>query len=694
MGIPGLKSFVQDKVRLDKVTSANFNGVVVDGMSLIYQFTGSDHLTCTFGGQYPELARDLEEFFSALRRNRIRAVVVFDGMDYEDQKRDTKLRRKKSSYSDMRRTLRENTRINLLPLLVGLVFCQVLRKLEIPFIFVDGDADQKIAQIANFYHFPVLADDSDYYIFDLIAGYLLLDTFEWKAGSVSALLYKRDSLVESAGFRSPDLVLGIPLLIGNDFYEADIRRSLGHTLPCGLGQGSAKNSIRLAVDFLSQSRSLADFISELPGHLDKPDPAGLQSLSDGVGLMKCMYDATSSFIADPIAEMETSALMPQNDGQPVPKELLLFFRRGLASMTTLEALCKEYVDLPLCFEDLDQPSCDNIGEPLRATLYALLHLNWDEVEIKEQIRCYPYNDNFKLASVKVARSSVLPMVPHSCKSFKEICSLPADTRKGIILHCLHVSPPSTATIEGLPPPYRLLAMITRYWYHKAVPKPNALEVRALILCLLTHRDSDARHGVQRFNPRTTHICVQWQVVFKHIHDLNNLLSKPFPALPPVSELLNGRLLHSLVQDIPLNSEDSMLRNYKVNGDLFYQLLSVATGEASNAPKKRQMGASQQTVYKNPSKPAMPRHQGAKAASSAPLWQTQNSHHQRTQHSQTRKQTPKASPPTHSKWLTDASSMARQPRHKQFHPQPSPVSLKNRFGNLKMDDDDDKTSSSE
>ena len=693
MGIPGLKTFVQNNVRLKKVTSVDFKGVVVDGKSLIYYINGFYRISCLFGGQYPELARVLQDFFEALRSNRIRVVVVFDGIDYEDQKHETKLKRKKGSYSDVRRALRENKAPNLLPPLAVLVFCQVLRKLEIPFIFVDGDADQKIAQIANFYHFPVLADDSDYFIFDLSAGYMPLHTFEWAGNIVSALLYERGSLVASAGFQSRELVLGIPLLIGNDFYEAIISKSLGHSLLRGLGRGAAENSVRLAVGFLSKFSSLADLISELPGKLDSPDPTGVQSLSDGYELMKSMYDATPTFISDPIAEMETTALMPQKDGQPVPEELLLFFRRGLATMTSLEALCKEYVDLPLCFEDLNQPSCDNIGEPLRATLYALVHLDWDEMDIKEQIRCYPYDDNLKLASVKVVRSSVLPKVPRGCTTFKQVCSLPLDTRKGIILHCLQVPASTTAAIQGLPPSCHLLAMITRYWYHNSEPKPRPLELRALILCLLTHRDT--RHTAQRFNARTTHICVQWQVVFKHIHDLNSLLSQPFAPLPPVSELLDGQLLLSLVQDMPLNSEDDMLRIYKVNGDLFHRLVSLASDEASIGPKKRQIHDDQQRISKNASKQYfVPHHQATKTASSAPLGQTHHGHHETAQRSRVKKQSPKATAlPTHSKRPTNASSRTFQTQRKQVQAQPPPsVAVTNRFCLLTMDDGN--TSSSE
>ena len=411
--------------------------------------------------------------------------------------------------------------------------------MDIPFVFVDGDADQKIAQIANFYHYPVIANDSDYYIFDLCAGYMPLHTFEWEGGTVSALLYKRDFLVKSAGFHSPDLMLGIiPLFIGNDFYEAVIRRSLGHVLQGGAGRGHGAKNVHLTIDFLLQFSSLAECIKELPGKLDKPDPAGVQSVCDGLELMKNVYDAKPPFISDPIAELEVSALMPQNDGKPVPKELLHFFRKGLANKTTLEALCKEFVDLPTVFEDLEQPSCYNIGEPLRATVYALVHLDQDELVIKEQVRCHPYNDNLKLASVKVIRSSVLPMVPSACKTFKEVCQLPLDTRKGVIMHCLEVPPSAAAAIQGLPSSFHLLAMVTRYWYHHAVPNPRPPELRALIVCLLTIHNG-ARHKVHisNFNLRTTHSCVQWQKVYMDVYDLNNLLLEPFPPLSPISSYL-------------------------------------------------------------------------------------------------------------------------------------------------------------
>ena len=618
MGIPGLTTFVNKRVRLETAAFAEYNGVVVDGKSLIYHMTGKFKITCTFGGQYPRLESTLEGFFRALLSNRLQVVVVFDGIDYDDQKRATKLRRKKNWYSRIRNAFKENKELYLVPPLTNSVFCYVLRKLKIPYIFVDGDADKKITQIANFYHYPVIADDSDYYIFDLDVGYISLNKFKWAKGTVSALLYKRDFLVESAGFHSPDLVLGIPLFIGNDFYSPGIWKNQLDTLQDEPESGQAvKRNIAWAVDCLAQFSSLADCIQELPGMMKELDPVRVQkSISYGVDLMKRVYSAVPSFGYDPIAEMETYALMSQKDGRPVPKELLYFFRKGLVSLTTLEALCKEFVVLPAIFEDLEQPSCYNIGEPLRATLYALVHLDQDKLDIKEHVRCHPYNDNFTFASVSVNRSSVLPMVPSACKAFKEVCHLPLDTRKAVIMHCLEVPLSTAAAIQGLPCSFHLLAMVTRYWYHHAIPKPRPLELKALITCLLTNY-SGIRHKVHisKFNQRTTHSCVQWQKVYMDVHDLNSLLSEPFLQLPPISELFDGQLLHFFT----LQDED-LLWTYQVDRDRFHGLVLIASDD--EVQKVTSVLQARET--------SVARHQATKTASSAPLHQVGRDR----QHSQT------------------------------------------------------------
>ena len=205
-----------------------------------------------------------------------------------------------------------------------------------------------------------------------------------------------------------------------------------------------------------------------------------------------------------------------------------------------------------------------------------------------------------------------------------------------------------------------------------MPKPKPLELRALILCLLTRENT--LDTVCSFDPQITHICVQWQVVFKHIHDLNNLLSEPFAPLPPVSAILDGQLLHSLISGMhwTLNNDDNMLKVYKVNATLFYRLVSVTSDEACNAPKKQHVSAHQGPISESLSEPSLSHFHTGKATL---LHLTQSSHHHQTQSRWAKKQKPKSfAPPSHCKRLASDSSRSHQPRSNLFHALPICICL--------------------
>ena len=89
MGIDGLMTFVNQDVPLKKIIPAYNKEVVVDRKSLNYHLTNKFQVTCTSGGLYRHLEGILEDFFKALLSNgkACAVIVVFDGIDYDDQKR-------------------------------------------------------------------------------------------------------------------------------------------------------------------------------------------------------------------------------------------------------------------------------------------------------------------------------------------------------------------------------------------------------------------------------------------------------------------------------------------------------------------------------------------------------------------------------------------------------------------------------
>ena len=146
--------------------------LVLDGMS-ISRTVASCKFDWIYGGQYGELREHFIKFFSRLRDSDIDPIVIFDGVDYNQDKVDTTLDRMKQKVKIVFNTFMTNTISgSALPIFIDIVFCETLKELGVEFIFADGDADRDTARIANHYNCPVVANDSDYFIFNLKAGYI------------------------------------------------------------------------------------------------------------------------------------------------------------------------------------------------------------------------------------------------------------------------------------------------------------------------------------------------------------------------------------------------------------------------------------------------------------------------------------------------------------------------------------------
>ena len=65
----------------------------------------------------------------------------------------------------------------------------------------DGDADETIAKLANYYSCPVLAADSDYFIFNLQAGYIPIDTLDLDSKPMMATLYFINAFADQFHFK-------------------------------------------------------------------------------------------------------------------------------------------------------------------------------------------------------------------------------------------------------------------------------------------------------------------------------------------------------------------------------------------------------------------------------------------------------------------------------------------------------------
>ena len=183
MGIRGLTTFMDNKYdRWVVVPVGSIKQLVVDGNNLCYKLYHGNGHEWTHGGDYPGFSRAVTAFFCKLRQYGIDVVVILDGIDYKEEKTATARKRKEDGFELIRRhQLGRSVSAAIdgivLPILAKMVFIDCLQVAGIPFHVVDGEADEDIVAVANYYRCPVLAEDSDFYIFNIEGGYIPVQHF-------------------------------------------------------------------------------------------------------------------------------------------------------------------------------------------------------------------------------------------------------------------------------------------------------------------------------------------------------------------------------------------------------------------------------------------------------------------------------------------------------------------------------------
>ncbi len=194
---------------------------------LIYTFSKRAEVPWMEGGRYGVLRGRLMEFFTSLKSRGIELLVVLEGLDHNrTEKECIRIERRKKRNQGIARSFLENKGTNSLsplPVLSFKVILMIMEELGIPVIYTDGEADRNTVAIANYYNYPVLANDSDYYMYDIKAGYIPLTRLNLHARPLKLEVYKLCDFNSQFGLSDPQLSRVIPAVLGsNDFIETDL----------------------------------------------------------------------------------------------------------------------------------------------------------------------------------------------------------------------------------------------------------------------------------------------------------------------------------------------------------------------------------------------------------------------------------------------------------------------------------------
>ena len=508
MGIPGLTRFMKKKfLGWDHVDLKALDCVIIDGSNVcctLYQLYHSWGL----GGDHAEFYHTVYKFFSDA--NFKKPIVVFDGICGEDKARKLRQRRR-LSIQELRDVQNEVdwdpnklTCTSTLPHLIFPVFIEVLKARGIEFHEADGEADGEIAALANYHKCPVLASDSDYFLFNLEYGFVHFD--HYCKNLEAKLFYKLSEFKKQYSLKQYELLLVIPSIFGNDYLETYKK----HTLE----------------DYEKVFTQLAKY-----------DTCEQYFKSGKVAITKETYLAQkerySNIQLPKFASRKTNITQ---DPPGLPEWVRLALKQREFPAYLLLAHNKRTYILPRMVESIQHDSAWKASRGIRQYLYGFMG-------IAEVTECLRGDRVPKLVTEVVQSKSLTEPV-----SVKDSFFLEKDTEKladlvFCILKCHKISPEDQRDIfDTLPDQWKLPIAATFYWYRILDNPPSKRRfVKALLLSFLVCSEEIP----DRANPlpmvtidtkaahlEALHALAKWLCVYSSALALNDVARQPFRAVSP------------------------------------------------------------------------------------------------------------------------------------------------------------------
>ena len=514
--------------------------LVIDGYSLCHSLYSEFHIDWIHGGQYWSFRRHLKEFFNSLKRNSIQPLVVFDGIDFKREKEKTLWKRKVDRIKEIRDSLLSGKCVHHISAQMSIdVFRETLEELRIPLYVVDGEADWDTVAMANYYKCPVVANDSDYYMYNIEAGYIPIYKLYWKNEPVTANIYTIQGFAQSVGFCTSEICLVIPAVVGNDLITT---RHIPQALLADIEQqnntgtiGSSKqDQIHQFILYLARFQSIDDFFVHLsslwPGN-ERFD----HSIKENFEKCKEMY-----VVKEPLSEekLMSSTELKTSNGNPLPEWILNQYRSGYFVGRLMESLVVGQYFLHTVIDNPHHESAQLCSRGIRQCVYGILAPYMKELSISEVIR---FDASLRREDVPIRQD--IPNLP-TVDKVHELSQLDRLHALCTVMEC------DPVMLEGFDDKWKLPLLATCYWVRHAHPSPHVIET--LVLCfVLCSRDRDPSSFLPRRRPREDysshywldylHCFTKWQCVYFDAMTLNNILFNPLRFITPAL-LFDGRLV--------------------------------------------------------------------------------------------------------------------------------------------------------
>ena len=526
MGIQQLNKYMKRNYKWEhnKIQLSNCS-LVLDGNCVSYSLSRRAELDWKFGGEYPALKRETENFIDSLIQQNVGPIyVIFDGLDPED-KLETSLERKKECQDTLLKYLSGDLeRIStdcLNPPLVTDVFHKTLEQYKhngtVVVYTADGEADGIAATLANKYKCHLVSDDSDFFIFPLDVGYIPLFTLHWTRPGfpVTGSVYKREVFAASFNI-SPDLVLAIPAIAGNDIAPNLVAKTaLKYEIKAeGVSPNYRGKDVENIIAFMRGKT-----MSELKHTLRRCSGEVLHKFCENLDKVKGMYKLELPFDED---EFRMSCVHKTKRGSPIPQWIVEQYRDR--NFRKIEVLTRAIAIFPAIPDDcLSKPSSLELSKCIRQVAYGIMDRYQPVIEVIRK-------------GQNLERDKVIP-VP-SAMTIYDQHEYPMEAKIKVIFDTLLCNPSTFSSIDQ--EWYLPIASICFWAKGTNIPKDD-IRLKALMLCFAICYQSQAPAVQPYFDISTLHLYTQWQCTYRNTILLNQVLALPLLYLSPAT-IFDGKLV--------------------------------------------------------------------------------------------------------------------------------------------------------
>ncbi len=399
MGVRGLKTYIESSNR-NYLRSWAFrdNRLIIDGCNLYYTLYFDINLDQRHGGDYDAFEEMIIRFFENLRACDIHPYVVLDGGDdHTDKKWDTLIQRKQDKINAAI-AMSEGRKAKVLPILVKDVFRQLLHKLKVPLIQCLEEADWEIAALAKEWCCPVLSNDSDFYIFNLEAGFLPITLFQWENVEVDRRTNKKFIHAKHFTIRkfcetfnmNANLLPVFASILGNDYVKLQNIKNLSwqeFSVP-----GTDHPHIDGLLNWLSRFPGPEAAVSALLKLMDdKEKPLIQEALSKGIQ----EYELISGYLAQFFHSKTIPQTVSTGPLQVLPEWTSRLLLEGKMSSSIIDMLVHHRISLISQVEDFQLPCCSETSRPIRQVIYGLLFLGEKQAAGKQVLTIKTFTSTSK-----------------------------------------------------------------------------------------------------------------------------------------------------------------------------------------------------------------------------------------------------------------------------------------------------------